>query len=473
MGYEAVMTNAYTAFRRIRGRAESEGIHNVIGFEGSIMTDSGGYQVLEYGSVDVTPKEMAAFEEKIGTDIAIILDKPTGLSVTKEFAKNTVDKTIEAAKETLESLSRNDVIWTLPVQGGKYLDLVRKSSRASAALPYRCFALGSPVEVLESYDFSLLVQMILASKKELPLEKPFHLFGAGHPLIIPLAVALGCDMFDSASYMLYAKQDRYISSSGTIKLDSLEYMPCTCKVCSSFGARELKSLKKDERTLAIARHNLYALKQVIEETKQAIWEGRLWEFAKSRCSDHPKAFEAFKLATSSSKKSFEVGTPDYKQRGVFVTDELDLQRPEISRHFARKLSRVSLRGYERLVIVPETRTKPFLTSDIFREVLAIVCDLEKTLICSALPPFGLVPAELSDIFPLSQITELIAKYPKNDYFLNAKNWKRIDALILKPGEDSEWLKKELDNYSKKKMRGAKKAVRISSSYRSFKKNISR
>ena len=84
MGFEAVMTNAYTTFKRLRDRA-SEGIHKIIGFDGTVMTDSGGYQVLEFGSVDIDPLQMAAFEEKLGSDIAIILDRPTGMGVTRSF----------------------------------------------------------------------------------------------------------------------------------------------------------------------------------------------------------------------------------------------------------------------------------------------------------------------------------------------------------------------------------------------------
>ena len=82
---------------------------------------------------------------------------------------------------------------------------------------FKFFALGSPVEVMEAYDFSILAQMIPAAKYTIPT-KPIHLFGAGHPLTIPFVVALGCDMFDSASYILYAKDNRYMHTNGTSRL---------------------------------------------------------------------------------------------------------------------------------------------------------------------------------------------------------------------------------------------------------------
>jgi len=466
IGYEAVMTNAYTTFRRHAERA-SEGIHRIIDFDGTVMTDSGGYQVLEFGSVDVDPLEIASFEEKIGSDIAIILDKPTGLEVTKSFAARTVSETLDAAKRTLVARTREDIIWTLPIQGGKYVDLVKKSARDSAKLEYGCYALGSPVEVMESYDFPLLVQMILASKPFLPVDRPFHLFGAGHPLIIPLAVALGCDMFDSASYMLYAKNDRYISSNGTIRLEKLEYFPCACATCSSTNPRELKAMKREERSTMLAKHNLAALRLSIEETKQAIWEERLWEYVRAKCSSHPSAFEAFREATRSKFNQIEGGTPSLKDRGIFLFDELDLWRPEIQRR-RDLLARVDLSGKERLVICPETKTKPFLSSELFRELLNIVD--AKTLVCYMSPVFGLVPAEVSDIFPVSQVTHHLTRYLPKDPVLCVRTWKSISALIKRGDPGQLWLEEELRNYSMKKK---KTMVTISRNYKAFKTKLAR
>ena len=75
--------------------------------------------------------------------------------------------------------------------------------------------------------------MIIAAKKNIPTSIPLHLFGAGHPLTIPLAVALGCDTFDSASYMLYAKHDRVITEDGTRRLEELEYFHLIAKYLQS------------------------------------------------------------------------------------------------------------------------------------------------------------------------------------------------------------------------------------------------
>ena len=478
MGYEAVMTNAYTTFRRLRERA-SEGIHRIIDYEGTVMTDSGGYQVLEFGSVDISSGEMASFEEKISSDIAVILDKPTGLDVTRKHAEETVQLTLRAARTTKKVITRDDLIWTLPIQGGKYTDLVAESAKASSNLDFGCYALGSPVEVMEEYDFSLLVEMISASKRHLPANKPFHLFGAGHPLILPLAISLGCDMFDSASYMLYARQDRYISSRGTIRLEQLEYLGCSCKVCVSLKASELKRLAKEERTLALARHNLFVLRQIIEETKQAIWEGRLWEYVSANSRNHPRVLEAFRKAVSLEKEMFESGTPSFKDRGLFLFEPLDLKRPEVIR-FRKKLKSLDLSSKRRLVIVPETKTKPFLRSKIYKELAKIIGS--EDLVTFACPNFGLVPAEISDIYPVSQTTTALVEFPKQDGILHLKKWKKITVLLRRNQAMENWLSEEFSAYfraPKEKLVSIKssldkrksKTLEISRSYKSFKRRV--
>jgi 7-cyano-7-deazaguanine tRNA-ribosyltransferase len=492
MGYEAVMTNAYTTYKRQRvGSISTNRIHEIIGFDGTVMTDSGGYQLLKFGTIDIEPQEMAKFEEKIESDIAIILDRPTGLEVTRSFASSTVEDTLSAARRTKKIISRDNMIWTLPIQGGKYLDLVTKSARESAKLAYDCYALGSPVEVMEQYDFPLLVQMILASKKHLPQNRPFHLFGAGHPLILPLAIALGCDMFDSASYMLYAKQDRYISLRGTIRLDQLEYFGCNCKQCTAFTPKEMKSLPREERILSLARHNLWVLRQIIRETRQAIWEGRLWEYVQSTSRCHPRVYEAFRIAVKASEKSkeiFEIGTPAFKDRGMFIFEKIDISRPEITR-YRHKLGWVDFSKSRYLLILPETRTKPFLKSKIFEEIRNILHDqMERNLVTFLCPNFGLVPAELSDVFPLSQYTNAYYEFPtEKDVILNRRAWIKILALAKgRKSPEAEWLRSQLgdrDSPPRNKFKKSKntetsnrsfansKKVRVTYSYRDFKRLV--
>ena len=190
-GCEALITNAYIINKNFKEIAVEKGLHQFLDFEGSIMTDSGAYQLLIYKGVETTPKEIVQFQEAIDTDIATILDIPTGWGVSKEYAKYTVTETIKRAKALKKMKSRDELAWVGPVQGGQYLDLVAKSAKAMGKLPFEIHALGSPTPVMEQYKFDVLVDMIATAKMNLPAERPLHLFGAGHPFMFALAVALG------------------------------------------------------------------------------------------------------------------------------------------------------------------------------------------------------------------------------------------------------------------------------------------
>ena len=84
MGFDLIITNAYITLNNYGQEAVRRGIHDIINYDGAVMTDSGGFQVLEYGKVDVEPKEMATFEQNIRTDFAIPLDRPTGYGLPKK-----------------------------------------------------------------------------------------------------------------------------------------------------------------------------------------------------------------------------------------------------------------------------------------------------------------------------------------------------------------------------------------------------
>ena len=89
-GCKALITNAYIINKNFKETAVEKGLHKFLNFNGSIMTDSGAYQLLIYEGVETTPKEIVQFQEAIDTDIATILDSPTGWGVSKEYARYTV-----------------------------------------------------------------------------------------------------------------------------------------------------------------------------------------------------------------------------------------------------------------------------------------------------------------------------------------------------------------------------------------------
>jgi len=422
MGFDLVITNAYITMKRYGEDAIKRGIHDVIGFDGAIMTDSGGYQVLEYGDVDIAPPDMADFERKIMTDFAIPLDKPTGYGLSKKIAKSYVNQTLKDSKKTLESRKDNGQIWLGPIQGGEHQELVKSSTKHLVNYGFPMLALGSPVEFMESYEYKLLASMIITAKKQIPNNIPLHLFGAGHPLTIPLAVALGCDTFDSASYILYAKHDRYIEEDKTAHLADIKHFSCLCEVCTKFKPKEILSLKSEDKINKIALHNLFAIKSEVDKVKESIMQGRLWEHVMMKMRAHPKLFEAIDIITKNSSLFID-STPKFKQKAIFLFSKEDQFRPEIlAFHKYVKKFRTKKKI---LVITPDTNIKPAFVSREYKILNEKFSDSKSIQFCNYNPFLGIIPIELSDIFPASHYLMARNKYEPEDFTLFLDVWKKF------------------------------------------------
>lgn len=405
---KALITNAYILKNQnCREATEECGVHKLLGFDGVIMTDSGAYQILVYGKVDVTPSEIVQYQEQISTDIATILDVPTRWRATREYARGTVDVTLERAKQLVEMKTRDDVLWVAPIQGGQYLDLVAYSAEQVGRLPFQIHALGSPTTIMENYMFDVLVEMILTAKMNMPLHRPLHLFGAGHPFMFALAVALGCDMFDSAAYAIFARQDRYMTEYGTSRLGELEYFPCGCPVCAKNTPKDVAQRPVQERQELLARHNLYVSFAELRRIKQAVSEGRLWELVEARAHGHPALFQAVKRLEK-YESYIEGHGPVAKKVGLFFFSGLGLMRPEVVRYRKLLKERYSPpKGSKVLVLLPPPSKRPFHTAGEVRGLAAKI--LERFggeygvfHVCVYAAPFGVVPLELDEVYPLSQ-----------------------------------------------------------------------
>ena len=420
IGFELVITNAYITRNNYGDEAIKKGIHKIINFDQAIMTDSGGYQVLEYGDVKVLPPEMANFEKGILTDFAIPLDKPTGFGLPLKKAESYVKHTLKVSKETLDNSENNGQIWIGPIQGGEHFDLVAKSTKRLVDMGFQMLALGSPVEFMESYEYRLLAQMIVTAKKQMPQSIPLHLFGAGHPLTIPFAVALGCDTFDSASYMLYAKQQRYITEDGTRYLSDIMVFPCNCEVCSKYTPDELRQLELAEKINEIAIHNLHAIKLEVDKVKQAIYEGRLWEYVMKKARSHPKLFEMIDIMTNNSD-FLSVGTPKFKERAIFLYSKEDQFRPEVQ-SFHNMIRKFKSKK-KKLVITKEFNTKPGYLSHQYTALKRKFKDFDSIQVCQYNPQLGLIPIEISDIFPASHHETSRIDFEPKEFPMFEKTWR--------------------------------------------------
>ncbi len=328
MGFDLVITNAYLWMRK----GESRDIHSILDVSGPIMTDSGAYQLLVYKSVDTTNEEIIRFQERINTDIGVVLDTPTGM-VSEGEARRTVENTIKSEQEALNLISNNEIIWTAPIQGGTYRSLLTEMVEAAAAMDYPLYALGSPTPLMEGHMYSKLFEVLYSVRMMLPPHKPLHLFGAGHPSIFSFAVALGADTFDSAAYALFAKEGRYMTVMGSEKIENLKEFPCSCPVCTTYKPSELLTMDKKERERLLAKHNLYVSLAEIKTIRNAISQGKLWDLVESRARASPELWEVFKnfgLYSRGFLYHTQVRNPG--ARGFSVIDSDSAQRPELLWH---------------------------------------------------------------------------------------------------------------------------------------------
>ncbi len=388
MGFEGIITNSYIIYRNgdFKERALKQGLHDFLGFKGFIMTDSGSFQLYGYGKVGVEPEEIVRFQEAIGSDLGVILDIPTPPDATRERAERDLNETLRRAKESFRAREKMPLAGT--VQGATFPDLREKSAMEMGKLDFELYPIGGVVPLMENYRFADLARVIMHSKMRLPVEKPVHLFGCGHPMIFAFAVALGCDVFDSAAYALYAKEGRYITPAGTLRLSEMAEFPCSCEACEGTTPAEVRG--SGEAALFLARHNLHATLQEIKTVRQSIYDGTLLELAQSRARSHPYLLDG--LTTALSYDIMEKFNPITKPSAFFYSGSESLLRPEVIRHLKR-LKEIEKRA-KQLVLLPD-RGKPF--SRIYP-----ILSGEEYHVCVASPVFGVVPIEIDDIYPLSQ-----------------------------------------------------------------------
>ncbi|MCQ2355102.1 MAG: tRNA guanosine(15) transglycosylase TgtA [Clostridia bacterium] len=376
MGVEGIITNAYifSKSKEFREQAETRGLHDVLGFDGLIMTDSGSFQMMVYGSVDITNEETLSFQKKIGSDIWVPLDIPTLPDEAREDVEREMDITWERLKEA-KRIFGEDAPLACPVQGATFGDLREKAGRRAAELGYTYCPVGAVVPLMEAYRYRDLVDVIINAKKGLAPGACVHLFGAGHPSMFALAAACGCDVFDSAAYALYAKDGRYITPSGTLHLDEMTELPCACPVCRSHTAEELK--KSPDRQKLLAQHNLAVTMAEISRVRAAIAEGTLMELVDERCRAHPKLLDGYRRML---ERMPELAKHDCAtKRRFFYRGSESCLRPEVSRYH-KMISRIELSDE---ILVAAGGPIPSR----FNEVIEFK------------PPFGPLPYELAETFP--------------------------------------------------------------------------
>ena len=403
-GAEILITNSYIIYRNddLRKRAMDEGLHSLLNWDGPIMTDSGSYQLFEYGDVEVKNNEIIKFQETIGSDIAVPLDIPTPPDVSRKRAESDLKETL---KRLAEARTISDMAMAGPVQGSTFLDLREESALKVGEIGFDLYPIGGVVPLMEAYRYLDLVDVIASSKRFLPPKAPVHLFGAGHPMVFALAVLLGCDLFDSAAYALYAKKGRYLTRFKTYIVDDLQYLPCSCPICSS---NSLEEIKKDINLLC--EHNLYVTFEEMRVVKQSLKEGNLWELVERRCRSHPYLLSGLKRVGKYIDliEKYEPAT----KSTFFYLGETSSKRPEVLRH-SNHLKRFDISG-KVLIFAGGGKIKNFIDD---------LDEYDHIFLMKA--PFGPYPVELKETYPVGQ-----SESPKDmDYKAKTMALKNVLKLI--------------------------------------------
>lgn len=391
-GFRMIITNSYIIYKTegLKEQATERGLHNILDFPGAIMTDSGTFQSYVYGEVEVGPEEIVEFQRAIGSDVGTILDVFTPPESSREKAEEDLRVTLKRAEEAKRIAG--DMTLAIPLQGGLYPDLRERAALDVTGLGAEYVPVGGVVPLMESYRYRELFNILFHVQRGLTRGVPVHLFGAGHPSLIPFAVALGVDLFDSASYIKYARDGRYFTEFSTRSLDVLKELPCNCPVCSNTSAHDLRVMGREERVSLLARHNLHVIQRVIREVKQAISEGTLWEMLERYGRVHPRLWKAF-LLFGERWEEVEMLDPLYKRR-IFLVSDVSRGQPAYRRAVKRLMERYRPVGDPKGLLIKDTSFIRYLGRGYE--------DLEILLPS----PYGPLPAHLFEIFPFGQtVTE--------------------------------------------------------------------
>ena len=397
LGVEALITNSYIIWNdpKLRESIRGSDVHTLLGFDGTIITDSGTFQNHVYGDVQVDYREIVDFQREIGSDIGTILDVFSEPDFTETRASEAVDETLRRAADSVDL--KGDMLLAGPVQGGIFPELRSRCAEALSAMKLDVHPIGGVVPLLQDYRFADVVDIVMASKSHLDPSRPVHLFGAGHPMVFPLAVLMGCDMFDSASYAKYAREDRMMYPDGTRFLNDLHDLACGCPACSRTSVDDLREMQKQERTKVIAEHNLRISLKELKKVRNAIHEGTIWELVEMRARAHPAMLEALK-SLRKHVDFMERSEPVSRRSAFFYCGPESYDRPAVQRYRERFFSRYR-RPATKVLVGFEDAGKPY-SRHYANEIRAISKKVDASFIVASF--FGPVPTELDEMYPIAQ-----------------------------------------------------------------------
>lgn len=297
-GIGALITNSYIIWKhaKLKDKAVTDGVHALLDYPGVVMTDSGTFQSYIYGDVEVGVEEIVKFQRNIGVDIATMLDVFSRPDMKYSEVNEAVEETIKRAYRSLDAAQTTMI--NGPIQGGIYPELREKSATGMAKFDFAVHPIGGIVPVMEQQRYREYTKIMLSTIPFLPPDRPVHMFGCGHPMLFPMSIALGADLFDSAAYALFARDGRILTPWGTQKLESLFEWPIITPCISSYTPEGVKKLPSDERITLLSKYNLEITLAELSRCRQAVRDGSIWRLVEQRSHQHPALRDAFLWLTT-------------------------------------------------------------------------------------------------------------------------------------------------------------------------------
>lgn len=297
-GAQVILANTYhmSLGDRLQTVTRAGGLHNFMGWQQTILTDSGGFQVFslpdtkitsegvefsydEGGErVQLTPEKSMLIQRELGSDIVMAFDECVGYPAEESEVRRSVNRTTEWGQRCRDvELAEHQFLFGI-VQGGTYPALRRQSAQEISRIDFDGFAIGG-VSVGEGHQ--LLREITGLTAPLLPPTKPRYLMGVGLPEDILTAVHRGVDMMDCVIPTRYARQGTLFSRTGKLRIMDKTFRKdkypvdtkCGCYTCQTYSRMVLRYLffTKDPLAETLATiHNVTFYQDLMRDIRHAI-----------------------------------------------------------------------------------------------------------------------------------------------------------------------------------------------------------
>lgn len=315
LGVQILLGNTYHLYlrpghERIR---KLGGLHKFMSWPGSILTDSGGFQVFSLADLRkvtdegvvfrshldgsehfLSPEKSIEIQQSLGSDLAMVLDECIEYPADHARAAGALKRTTEWARRCRDYAKVHHEASTTPgqslfgiTQGGMHADLRRESARQIVDLDFPGYAIGG-LAVGEPHALS--IEMAAVAAEHLPKDRPRYVMGVGLPEQLADYVGCGVDMMDCVLPTRNARNGCLFTSAGRVNIKNAIYADdprplderCSCMVCKTYSRAYLRHLFQANEILASilnSHHNVAFFLDIMSKIRQAIAFGELADFS--------------------------------------------------------------------------------------------------------------------------------------------------------------------------------------------------